>query len=189
MLNIRKYLKEHLNTRKSGNFYIKICTPEIISGYCLDTPPGGMYLWRFVLPSFDRLDFLHLSLGERLFFLENGEKIDESVIELIEKDCSALEKMHDPESISEYLVEREIRGDYSDWVKFLCSIRAGSLNHAEDLFKDLKSRHSFPNILFLKESFILLEDAIASGGWISGRALLQQWSEKNVSQFCGAAKS
>ncbi len=45
--------------RKLGSFYIGTCNQEVISGYALDAPPGGVYISRFVLPAYDHIDFLH----------------------------------------------------------------------------------------------------------------------------------
>ena len=52
--------------RKAGAFYIGICNPDVIAGYALDAPPGSVCVWRFVLPAFDRVEFLHLSLARRV---------------------------------------------------------------------------------------------------------------------------
>src|SRR5579875_2010067 len=49
-----------------GDFLIGLRNSEIISGLAIDAARSSTYIWTFVLPAFDDLPFLHMSLGKRV---------------------------------------------------------------------------------------------------------------------------
>lgn len=62
----RQVLKLRPSFRVSnGHFYI---TPveHILCGFVYEKARGGSYVWRYALPLYDHVDFVHLTFGERL---------------------------------------------------------------------------------------------------------------------------
>src|SRR5215471_3046251 len=82
--------------KKRGQFYIGTCNGSVISGYALDAPVGSVYIWRFVLPSYDDVEFLHLSLGRRIIAstaIGHEDTNPIRVSETLRRDWSALSEI------------------------------------------------------------------------------------------------
>lgn len=52
--------------RVVGNFLIAFHARDVISGFTLDPAPSSTYIWTFVIPTYDDLPYLHMSLGQRI---------------------------------------------------------------------------------------------------------------------------
>ena len=52
--------------RVVGNFLIASYTRDVISGFAIDPAPSAIYLWTFVIPTYDDFPYLHISLGQRI---------------------------------------------------------------------------------------------------------------------------
>jgi hypothetical protein len=52
--------------RASGSFLYHRDPILMMRGFAFDMPPGGCYVWKYYLPLFQDVDFLHMSLGYRV---------------------------------------------------------------------------------------------------------------------------
>lgn len=52
-----------------GYFYLKPLE-HVLSGFCCETVPGGIYIWRFIFPLFIVSDAIHLTYSARLRYPE-----------------------------------------------------------------------------------------------------------------------
>jgi hypothetical protein len=52
--------------RASGSFLYHRDPILMLRGFAFDMPPSGCYIWKYYLPLFQDVDFLHMSLGYRL---------------------------------------------------------------------------------------------------------------------------
>ncbi|MGV4840474.1 hypothetical protein ACSMEA_12005, partial [Stenotrophomonas maltophilia] len=57
---------EKSGMRAVGNFLIALYARDVISGYAIAPAPSAIYLWTFVIPTYDDFPYLHISLGQRI---------------------------------------------------------------------------------------------------------------------------
>jgi hypothetical protein len=172
--------------RKLGSFYIGTCNQEVISGYALDAPPGGVYISRFVLPAYDRIDFLHLSLGERIAqFPRSCDASDFTNLErLLNNDWQEFSNARDCQSLMAYLDREGIVGDYCQWVRYLTHARVGDFESAGRLEQHWQSSQGPPRLQLVVQNMKLVLEAKGRSGWSGVQELLVTWSEQNVRKFC-----
>lgn len=54
------------NFLAKGSFLYRKNPALMLRGFAFDAPPGGCYIWKYYLPLFKPVDFLHMSLGYRV---------------------------------------------------------------------------------------------------------------------------
>jgi hypothetical protein len=93
----------------STGSFIYIRNPILmLRGFVFDMPPGGCYLWKYYLPLFGEIEFLHMSLGYRIEdgYIETKGKsisdISEEALKIINRnfDFSENENLDDLISFS-----------------------------------------------------------------------------------------
>jgi hypothetical protein len=160
---------KRLGFYNAGNFLIGRKTKDIVSGFAIDAAPGAVYVWTFILPRFDEISFLHMSLGERVIDLSAS---DYSVEDGLKNAWKALADVAGAERLIDYLDGHDIRGEYATWVRFICLIRLGRTEEAERMLEVIGSIcvDSAPR------KFKELQDARKYGGWLAAQELLDDWS-------------
>lgn len=177
--------------RRLGSFHLGVCNQEVISGYALDAPPGGLYVWRFVLPAFDNIDFLHLSLGTRIAELASGEEAQglederERLASLLLKDWKELSAIRDVGSLLAYMNQGQFAGEYSRWAMYLAHIRNGELKIAERLESEWRAEGWVPGVRSVANNMLILSQVKDRSGWRGVSELLTEWSAGTTSKFCG----
>lgn len=171
--------------RKLGSFYIGTCNREVVSGYVLDAPPGGIYVWRFVVPAYDRIDFLHMGLGKRIAQLPpNGAAPDSTDLGLqLKNDWQSFTNVRDCQSLVAYLDGEQVQGDYCQWTRYLTYVRVGDLESAGRLELQWQSSGS-PRVQLVAQNMRVVLEAKERSGWNGVQELLTEWSERTVTKFC-----
>ena len=157
----------------SGNFLIGLHNDDVVSGLAIDSPPSSTYLWIFILPTYDSLKFLHMTLGDRVASCDGGDEVDSCFTDALNKYRSIFSKITSASDIYAYLDSRGSSGDYSNWVKYLSLIRVGDFASAEN-FLSASPMLSTWSIAVPKIQKI--EAAKAAGGWTEVQRLLTEWS-------------
>jgi hypothetical protein len=171
--------------RKLGSFYIGTCNQEVISGYALDAPPGGIYIWRFILPAYDRIEFLHMSLGKRIAeFSRDGASDSKDLDILLKNDWQDFSNASDSRSLVDYLDREQVGGDYSQWTRYLAYVRVGDFESAVRLELQWQSSPGFPKIQLLAEDVQVVLATKERSGWNGVQELLTQRAERTVTKFC-----
>jgi hypothetical protein len=171
--------------RTLAPYYIGTCNREVIAGYALDAPPGGLYISRFVLPAYDRIDFLHLSLGKRIAQFPRSEA-NSSLPDLdlqLKSDWDGFLKTRDCQSLVAYLDQEHVEGDYCQWTRYLTYVKTGDFESALRLEFRLSSSNSRRVQLVAQNMQVALETK-AQSGWSGLQGLLTEWSELTVAKFC-----
>jgi hypothetical protein len=172
--------------RKLGSFYIGTCNQEVISGYALDAPPGGVYISRFILPAYDRIDFLHMGLGKRIAqFLRHGAASDSTDLDLLLKnDWQDFSSAYDCRSLMAYLDREKVVGDYCQWTRYLTYARVGDLESAGRLELQWQSSPGSSRVRLVAQNMQVVLEAKGRSGWNGVQELLAEWSERTVAKFC-----
>jgi hypothetical protein len=184
---VAKVLSSLPGFRKLGSFYIGACNQEVISGYALDSPPGGVYVWRFILPAYDRIDFLHMSLGERIAqFPRNRDASDSTDLDvLLKNDWQDFSNARDCRSLMAYLDRKQVVGDYCQWTRYLTYARVGDLESAGRLELQWQSSPgSSPRLQLVAQSMKVVLEVKGRSGWSGVQELLTEWSKYTVTKFC-----
>jgi hypothetical protein len=172
--------------RKAGGFYIGTCNRDVIAGYALDAPPRGLYVWRFVLPAYDRIELLHMTLGKRLAQFSRNE--DDSRLKdldlLLKNDWQAFSSVRDCKSLLTYMEQEQCVGDYNQWVRYLTHVKIGDLETASRFEDQWRSSQGFPRMQLIAENIKALREVKDQSGWTGVQRLLTEWSEHTVSKFC-----
>src|SRR4051812_44462414 len=93
--------------KRIGSFYVGMCNSEVVSGYALDAPPSATSVWRFVLPAFDKIEFLHMSLGKRIAVYVSDDVSDisdeKNLDHLLKNDWEEFSDVRDARSLLIYV--------------------------------------------------------------------------------------
>lgn len=172
--------------RTLGPYYIGTCNREVISGYALDAPPGGVYISRFILPAYDRIDFLHMGLGRRIAQFSRNEAASSSndLGLLLKSDWQRFSRAHDCQSLVAYLDREQVEGDYCEWVKYLTYVRGGDVESANRMEHEWQSSPGFPRVQLVAQNMKAVLEVKGRTGWKGVQGLLAEWSEQAVAKFC-----
>ncbi|WP_132392937.1 hypothetical protein [Novosphingobium sp. PhB165] len=150
-----------------GDFIVLLKNDDVVSGVALDGAPSSTYIWTFVLPMYDDLSFLHMTLGERVSRCS------------AEVDCLALglNEYHDKISgiksakgIIEYIDKNSLNSEYAKWTRLISAIRESDSENSL-----LKENNTFQSrAIFEKYSKLL--STYDAGGWAATQGLLDEWS-------------
>ena len=94
-----------------------------VSGLCIDGSSSDTYISTFILPAFDRLDFLSLSLGDRVVHCTLARNTRDEC----EQAVNAYLKLFNIRSAADLirnLYVRQVTGHYPIWVRYICKLEA-----------------------------------------------------------------
>lgn len=183
---VAKVLSALPGFRARGSYFLGTCNSEVLSGYALDAPPSGIYISRFVLPAFDRIEFLHMGLGTRIAqFSQTKSTLNSDDLSLLLKnDWQRLSIVRDCQSFVTYLDSEQVEGDYCQWAKYLAYIRAGNVEAAMRVEYQWQSSPGFPRVQMITRNMTAVLEAKKISGWSGVQRLLAEWSEYTVAAFC-----
>jgi|HubBroStandDraft_1064217.scaffolds.fasta_scaffold04115_8 hypothetical protein len=183
-----KHLARLPGFKKVGMFYIGLCNNDIISGYCLDAPPQNIYIWRFILPTFDNIEFFHLTLGKRVLsvthsrFWDGDDSID--IGQLILKDWSEFSKIKDRAGLLSYIDTEQLNSAYALWVRYITYIMNREFDRAEEIHNIPEINRMLLDFQFVSKNYTLLSKEKAESGWEGCVKLLDIWLKKMREKFC-----
>src|SRR5260221_1717029 len=108
-------LKLRGDLRAVENYFYKPPITHVMCGFACERPPSGAYIWKYALPLYDRLEFLHLGLADRLpkphdfMIVRRGDEhqLAREFVERINLYCKDLSKLSE---LSRFLLYVESRG-------------------------------------------------------------------------------
>jgi hypothetical protein len=133
--------------RVAGNFLIAFHARDVISGFTLDPAPSSTYIWTFVIPTYDDLPCLHMSLGQRIA----GAAAD----------------------LLLYVDSLDFTSDHSEWVKYISAIRLGDFVAADATLKTLLK---LPMSNAIKSRLDAILSVLKNGSESGAQHLLETWS-------------
>jgi hypothetical protein len=183
---VSKTLAKMPGFKKSGSFYIGTCNDNVIAGYGLDAPPSAVYIWKFALPSYDDVEFLHFGLGKRILTLPQGNDTagDIDLSDFLQRDWSAFFKVNDCESLIRYIDVEKLGGTYALWARYLTDIRCKDFDAAERLQGDAGVAKKFSELQAISKQFADLSEVRNRRGWEGCSALLDEWQRKTRAAYC-----
>lgn len=152
------------------NFVVLFRNNDVFSGIALDSAPSTTYIWTFILPIYDYLPFLHMSLGERVASCNMEPRCLEVGIEAFRVNVSGVKT---PKELIAYLNRCVVRTEYANWTRYISLIRASEDAEATDFFDFTSDTFKSPAII---ANYNRLRGAYDEGGWGCVRELLDSWS-------------
>ncbi len=177
-----------LGFKKSAGYYLGTCNDDVIAGYALDAPPSAIYIWQLVLPAYDNIEFLHMTLGKRILTLP---KDDDSIApadveEALRRDWAIFSKVTDCKSLIAYIGAEGKIGTYALWTRYLTHIRCGEFDAAQHLQNDVQVVREFSEAQSISAKFADLSAERSRGGWEACSALLDEWQRKTRATYCSS---
>ncbi|WP_141137972.1 hypothetical protein [Stenotrophomonas sp. CC120222-04] len=156
--------------RVVGNFLIAFHTRDVISGFTLDPAPSSTYIWTFVIPTYDDLPYLHMSLGQRIASAELDKAFFCGMHEAYAKK---LETVRTAADLLLYVDSLDFTSDYSEWVKYISAIRLGDFVAADATLKTLLK---LPMSNAIQSRLDAIRSVLKNGGESGAQHLLETWS-------------
>ncbi|EVT73961.1 MAG: hypothetical protein ACN6PQ_15345 [Stenotrophomonas indicatrix] len=167
--------------RVVGNFLIASYTRDVISGFAIDPAPSAIYLWTFVLPTYDDLPFLHMSLGQRVAVAKGDERFFCGMhTEYVEN----LERVRTAADLLIYVDGLDFRNDYSEWIKYISAIRLGDFLAADATLKNLLA---LPMSSAVQRRLDAIISVLKNGGESGAQHLLETWSVQTARLVGGSS--
>jgi len=171
--------------KRNGSFYIGTCNDAVIAGYALDAPPSAIYIWKFVLPTYDDIEFLHLSLGRRIMTLTQTDGTNPEELDgFIRRDWRQFSEVSNVENLVDYIETEGFEGTYADWVRYLTHIKQQEFDLAERLHGNAQATKRFSELQTISKQFHALLRAKELEGWEGCASLLDEWVKKTKATFC-----
>lgn len=168
-----------MGLRVKGNFLIALHTADVVSGIAIDAPPSSIYLWTFVLPTYDDLSFLHMSFGHRVATCAGSGRCFSEAYAVYSRKMLGVASAKD---LVAYLDAESIQGDNGMWVRIISHVRAGDLPSAEAALRRLSS---MPMHKENQRKLGLLNASMAVGGLSAAQAVLDGWERNSAKLFDG----
>ncbi len=93
---------------------------DVVSGLSIDGPPWDTYISTFILPAFDRLEFVSLSLGGRVVHCSLDRDTREECEQAVNSYIANLSNERSATDLIRYLDVRQVTGHYPIWVRYIC---------------------------------------------------------------------
>lgn len=160
--------------RVVGNFLIAFHTPDVISGFALDPAPSSTYIWTFVVPTYDDLSFLHMTLGQRIASAE----VDKDFFCGVHKaHANKLEPVRTAADLLVHVDGLDFTSDYSEWIKYISAIRIGDFAAADATLKRLLNS---PISDLVQHKLDAVLSSLRDGGESGAQHLLESWSRQTA---------
>lgn len=169
---ISNFLKKRnfLSLGKGG--WLGFRNDDVISGLLIEGSPLDTYISSFILPSFDRHNFINWSLGDRIVNCQsNNETRDECEL-AVDFYTSNVLKIRSSIELIEYLDLRQAYDHYSIWVRYICYLRDGRLNLAATYLNDDLISHMHPVQL---KKFEEIRSYVAANDRAGVSQVLESW--------------
>jgi len=154
----------------TGSFLVAVHSQDVVSGLALDVAPSSTYISTFVLPTFDALSFMHMSLGRRVAICSSDTSCLDKAIEEYKSSLSSVKSSRD---LMEYIASQGIVGEYAVWTNYICLIRLKYFAKAREFRVNLFDAVRSPSIRERMNMLIGVQD---SEGDESAYQLLAEWS-------------
>jgi hypothetical protein len=146
---------------------------DVVSGLIIEGSPLDTYITTFLLPAFDRLEFVSWSLGERVVNCSLDRDTQEECEQALESYAAGTFKVRSATDLIRYLDACETAGHYPIWVRYICYLWLSDLNTANQYLNDSRRNQLHRALLERFEEvnqFVVVRDTDGVVG------VLKKWS-------------
>ena len=169
---------------RNGSFYFGTRNDDVMAGYCLDAPPNVIRVYRFVLPVYDDVPFLHMGLGEPILTTGHDQfEGSTDLSDIVRRDWTGFSELTDCEGLIRYLDVAKPAGPYALWVRYLTYIWRKSFDAAEKIHTDPAATKVFLGFQMVSKQFTDLSEIRNRNGWAGCHSHLEQWQQKTKAAY------
>lgn len=103
---------------------------DVVSGVCIEGSPLDTYISTFILPAFDRHEFVNLSLGYRVVHCSLDRDFREECEQAVNSYVGDISAVRSATDLIRNLDVRRVAGHYPIWVRYICYLRLSDLSTA-----------------------------------------------------------
>ncbi len=103
---------------------------DIVSGFVVVGSPLDTYISTFILPAFDRHEFITWALGDRVVHCSLTRDTQEECEQAVDSYVADMSNVRSATDLIVYLDARQIKGHYPIWVRYLCYLRLSDFDSA-----------------------------------------------------------
>lgn len=181
---IARVLESRPNLDNVDTYFFVTPFDHVLSGFCAEMTPRGIYIWKFRYPLFDRYEGLSLVYSNRLAYphgyVDYSSVPKESAVEVFLSTVGECwSEVYEHLSLDRFLAylqgEQFSKNDFIKKAISCCHILLGNERAAADCLRQAKdSLTAQRNMSFDKECVDLI-DALSSGGIEQARDLVMKW--------------
>jgi hypothetical protein len=145
---------------------------DIVSGLLVDKYPSDVYISSFILPVFDKLDFISWGLGRRIIHSSINVNAEIECSDAVKSYLSDIFPVKSAEDLVKYLEVSKKDGFYPIWVRYISSLRLGNLEGAKKYLNDEKKSELHPSVL---QRLAQIEPFVISGDRAGVSNVLNEW--------------
>jgi|SRR3569623_34541 len=105
---------------------------DIASGFTIEGSLSDIYISTFILPTFDKLDFISWGLGSRLINCLPENDTEDECLKAVEQYKRTLLSVRNADSLISYLDYNRVRGFYAIWARYISYLRILDLEKATE---------------------------------------------------------
>jgi hypothetical protein len=109
---------------------------DVVSGIIIDGPPLDTYIETFILPAFDRREFVSWSLGDRVVHCSLDKDTQEECEQAFNSYIADMSAVRSATDLLRYLDIRQVTGHYPIWCRYICYLRLLELDTAIQYLDD-----------------------------------------------------
>jgi hypothetical protein len=114
---------------------------DVVSGFLMEGSPLDTYISTFILPAFDRHEFVSWSLGDRVVHCSLNRDTQEECRQAVDCYVADVSKVRSSTDLATYLNARQIQGHYPIWVRYICHLRLLDCDSAIQYLTDGRRDH------------------------------------------------
>jgi len=147
---------------------------DAVSGLSIEGSPSDTYISSFILPTFDELHFVGLSLGRRLVHCSHDSSAERECESAVAAYRSELLPIRSAADIVKYLDDSKKDGFYSIWTRYLCFLRNGHLEKAHTYLDEEHQSQLHASVL---RRLPEIGPSVAKGDAVGVAHVLERWEE------------
>jgi len=109
---------------------------DVVSGIVIDGSPLDTYIATFILPAFDRHEFVPLSLGDRVVHCSMDRDTQEECEQALNSYVANISAVRSATDLIRYLDLRQVTGHYPIWVRYICYLSLSDFDTAIQYLDD-----------------------------------------------------
>ena len=134
---------------------------DVVSGLLIEGSPLDTYISTFILPAFDKREFITWALGDRVVHCSLNKDTQEECEQAVESYVADISKVRSSTDLIAYLDARQIKGHYPIWVRYICHLSLLDFDSAIQYLNDSRRdqlHHSLMETLEEVERFVTMRD-------------------------------
>jgi hypothetical protein len=120
---------------------------DLVSGILVEGSPLDTYVSTFILPAFDRHEFITWALGGRVVHCSPDRDTQEECEQAVDSYVADISKVRSSIGLMTYLDARQVKGHYPIWTRYICYLRLLDFDAATQYLNDSRRDQLHPILI------------------------------------------